>query len=350
MSKRIGEYILDRRIGGGTFAEVWLAHHHVWAERQAAVKLPTHPQAVRQLQREGFTVHTLNHPNIVRPIGFDPYADPPYYIMEYVPGTSLRPLIQRRALSPEQAADVLRQVLTGLGFAHSQGIIHRDIKPENILIHEQAAEKGYAAQGMVKLTDFGLGQSSEALPGGSILHSVSMDTPEAAGLAGTLDYMAPEARLQPDRIDARADLYACGVVLYEMLTGERPAGLEMPSELNPAVPPNLDAVFRRAYARLENRFGGADEFLAALNAPNQSAGQPRAASGTTPARAPHRLARCPACGQAVGHNDQFCLHCGTQLVEQLFRCPACGAYPDPGDNHCIFCGANLDPLSPTVHV
>src|SRR5207244_3594489 len=90
-------------------------------------------------------------------------------------------------------------------------------------------------------------------------------SPAAREIAGTLDYMAPESRRAGSgNVDARADLYACGVVLYEMLTGERPAGMEMPSDLNPAVPKYLDEVFRRAYARLEKRFTSAEMFLAAL--------------------------------------------------------------------------------------
>src|SRR6478672_5956260 len=137
-NQRISEYVLDERIGGGTFGEVWRAHHHVWSDQFVAIKIPTDSQYVRNLQREGVAIHGLTHPNIVRAMGFDPYADPPYLTMEYVPGTSLRPLVQNKSLKHQDAVAIMRQVLWGLGHAHSQGVIHRDVKPENILVHERA--------------------------------------------------------------------------------------------------------------------------------------------------------------------------------------------------------------------
>src|SRR6476620_10877437 len=100
--QRIGEYILDTRIGGGTFGEVWRAHHHVWIDQLVAIKIPTDSQYLRELQREGVAIHGLVHPNIVRAIGFDPYADPPYLTMEYVPGSSLRPVIKEMKLTIDQ--------------------------------------------------------------------------------------------------------------------------------------------------------------------------------------------------------------------------------------------------------
>src|SRR5215212_11005861 len=95
-NQRVGEYVLQDRISAGTFGEVWRAHHHVWTDRLVAVKVPTDPQYLRNLQREGVAVHGLTHPNIVRALGFDPYAEPPYLTMEYIPGPSLRPLVQNR--------------------------------------------------------------------------------------------------------------------------------------------------------------------------------------------------------------------------------------------------------------
>src|SRR3954468_16332506 len=109
--QRIGEYLLDEKIGGGTFGEVWRAHHHVWADQLVAIKIPTDPQYLRELQREGVAVHALVHPKIVRALGFDPYADPPYLTMEYIPGTSLRPLVSGKSLSAADAVAVMRQVL-----------------------------------------------------------------------------------------------------------------------------------------------------------------------------------------------------------------------------------------------
>ena len=357
-NQRVGEFVLQERINRGTFGEVWKAHHHVWTDQVVAIKIPTDPQYLRNLQREGVAIHGLVHPNIVRAIGFDPYAETPYLAMEYVPGSSLRPMIQNKSLSIPDAVAILRQVLGGLSHAHQSGIVHRDIKPENILVHERAFKEGFASEGVVKVTDFGLGRASQDTAAGSIAYSASMDSPEAREIAGTLDYMAPEAR-GGGQVDARADLYACGVVLYEMLTGERPAGTDLPSDLNKTVPKSLDEAFRRSYARLDKRFTSADEFAAALKpAPAMPPLPPRLPSGALPPNLSHPAAgshrpigsgrrQCPQCRQIVDPTDQFCMHCGIQLVENVRRCPQCGAYPDAGDQYCIFCGQSLT-LHPTT--
>src|ERR1043166_2444746 len=107
--QRVGEYLLDVKVGGGTFGEVWRAHHHVWVDQLVAIKIPTDTQYLRELQREGVAIHGLVHPNIVRAIGFDPYADPPYLTMEYVPGSSLRPLISAKSVMISDAVAILRQ-------------------------------------------------------------------------------------------------------------------------------------------------------------------------------------------------------------------------------------------------
>jgi serine/threonine protein kinase len=373
-NQRIGEYVLQDRVAAGTFGEVWRACHHVWTDQTVAVKIPTDYQYLRNLQREGVAIHGLHHPNVVRAIAFDPYADPGYLAMEFVPGTSLRPLIANRSLSIDDAVAVMTHVLDGLAYAHAKGVVHRDIKPENILVHERAFRDGFKAEGVVKVTDFGLGKS--ATGAGSIALSASMNDPAAKEIAGTLDYMSPEQRAGSG-VDARADLYACGVVLYEMLTGERPAGTDVPSDLNPQVPQRLDDAFRRSYARLDKRFASAEEFAGVLAAPKAGPppvpgrGGPRLVPPPPPFQGvpPGRLvvpptrdpaltdwvrtqhgatagpsaARqgCPQCRQAVDASDQFCMHCGVQLVENVRRCPQCGAYPDAADHYCIFCGQAL---------
>jgi serine/threonine-protein kinase len=343
--QRVGEYLLDEKIGGGTFGEVWRAHHHVWTDQLVAIKIPTDTQYLRELQREGVAIHGLVHPNIVRAMGFDPYADPAYLTMEYIPGSSLRPLISQRALNITDAVSVLRQVLAGLKYAHANGLVHRDIKPENILVHERARTDGFSTEGVVKVTDFGLGKAATTVGAQSIVYSASLNSAQGQEIAGSLDYMAPEQRTGGN-VDARADLYACGVVLYEMLTGERPAGTDVPSDLNKSVPKQLDDVFRRSYSRLEKRFTSADEFLAALGAPgpNKIVVQlPRIIPGEGSQASAMR--RCPSCHKEVDANDQFCMHCGVQLVAQVRRCPKCGAYPDLADQYCIFCGETLSPTA-----
>ena len=375
--QRVGEYVLEEPLGRGAFGEVWRARHHVWLDQLVAVKIPTDPQYLRNLQREGVAVHGLSHPNIVKAIGFDPYADPPYLTMEYIPGSSLRPLVQARTLSINDAVAVMQQVLAGLAYAHRQGLVHRDVKPENILVHESASRDGYGTEGVVKVTDFGLGRGATTAVAGSIAYSASLDTAAGREIAGTLDYMAPEVRSGAG-VDARADLYACGVVLYELLTGERPAGTDLPSDLNPSVPKSLDDAFKRSYARLDRRFASADEFAASLTvvspppipatpgrggiehrglAPHYLPVPPLPGQGQAHGHAgPHghrdvlRAAstHCPQCRQSVDGADQFCMHCGVQLVENVRRCPQCGAYPDAADQYCIFCGQTLTSHLTTV--
>jgi serine/threonine protein kinase len=345
VNQRISEYVLDEKIGGGTFGEVWRAHHHVWTDQQVAIKIPTDPQYIRNLQREGTAIHGLVHPNIVRALGFDPYGDPPYLVMEYVPGRDLRKLIQSKALTVQDAVAIIRQVLAGLEHAHEHGLIHRDIKPENILIHQRADTAGYV-EGTVKVTDFGLGQVVKVSTD-SIAYSASMNSADAERISGTLDYMPREQR-EGAEVDARADLYACGVVLYEMLTGERPTGNDLPSDINKLVPKHLDEVFRRSYTRLDKRFASTAEFAKALVVAPPPLNKPPVVPPVLPPTSTYHTVNksCPSCRQAVADTDQFCMHCGLQLVSHVRRCPQCGAYPDVTDRFCIFCGQTL--AAPTL--
>lgn len=333
-NQRISEYLLDAPIGSGAFGQVWRAHHHVWADQKVAIKLPTDQQFVRNLQQEGASIHGLVHANIVRAIGFDPYHDPPYLVMEYVPGNNLRQVIPKGGLPSSQAISILRQLLAGLSYAHKANIVHRDLKPENILVHERAQAEGYDTPGVIKITDFGLGQAATKTAAGSIAYSASMNDPAGREIAGTLDYMSPEQRSGGD-LDGRSDLYAAGVILFELLTGERPAGTDCPSDLNASVPKYLDEVFKRSYARLDKRFASADEFAAALKP---------AGHATPPPLRPHlpfTRTMCPHCQNSVDALDQFCMHCGTQLTRTVRRCGHCGGFPDANDRFCIHCGKPL---------
>jgi serine/threonine protein kinase len=290
---RVGEYVLDQKIGQGAFGEVWRARHRAWTDQFAAAKIPTDPAFLRQLQSEGFSLHRLAHPNIVKVIGFDPAASPPYLMTELVNGPSLRELLKRGPLPLAQAIAIFRQILAGLSYAHQHGVVHGDMKPENVLVDQEAIAAGLTAEGSVKLADFGVGLVTVAAALGTsssrILHGRS-------GPVATLAYVAPEQR-EGGAPDAKCDLYSCGVMLFELLTGERPAGAESPGDLNPEVPRVLDDIFRRAYARRDRRYATAQEFLAAIE--GVAAALPAVSQVERPApRAaePARMAAPPAVG------------------------------------------------------
>ena len=276
----LGEYVLDEPLGRGAFGEVWRAHHAVFNER-VAVKVPTDPQYVRNLRTEGIIQHQIAHPHVVRTLTVNPGHDPPYMVMEYVDGRSLRDFLRDgRPLAVETALDYLRQILDALSAAHAAGVVHRDLKPENVLIDRA---------NQVKVTDFGLGRVQEATSV-SILASGSLVSAAGASLVGTVEYMAPEQKDPKATVDHRADLYAVGVMLFEMLTGERPTGTDGPSDLNPLVPKHLDAVYRRCHCRLVGRCRSAAEVREALTvhpSPSQGEGSSKVGSAAlTPVLSP----------------------------------------------------------------
>jgi len=262
-NQRLGEYILIDRIGSGAFGEVWRARHHAWADQIVAIKIPTDSRYASYLQKEGAAIGRLAHPTIVKAIAFDPYHDPAYLVMEYVDGPNLRQLIQDDRISIADAVAIMKQVLDALHYAHARGIIHRDVKPENILIDRCLAAIGFSKPGSVRLGDFGLGSTDVQNPNSIVF---SADRQASTRIVGSAAYMSPEQR-DGGKIDARSDLYSCGIVLFEMLTGQRPAGAESPSEVNPNVPRSIDEVFRLAYARLDHRFASAKDFFNALVPP-----------------------------------------------------------------------------------
>jgi serine/threonine-protein kinase len=350
---RINNYLLEEQVGAGSFGQVWRARHHILNE-VVAIKILTDPQYVRNFRQEGVVVHGMRHPNIVRAIDIDPYAERPYLVMEYVDGPSLRQVIDAhpQGLPVEICLRILRGVLAGLQAAHDAGLVHRDVKPANILLRLPGGDLSKVAEGDVKLTDFGLGKTAR-ITTASLIQSGSLTGDEGRNLAGTLLYMSPEQR-SGNELDGRSDLYACGIVLFEMLTGSRPAGAEAPSQVRPDVPAWLDGIFHGAYTRLERRFANAAAMRAALDEAAR-AGTARPASGPAPRRlggawstAPAAAMRigsafehCPSCQQIVQGDDNFCIHCGQQLVADVPRCGACGAFVNRQDRYCIFCGQRV---------
>ena len=329
---RINNYLLEEPVGSGSFGQVWRARHHMF-DQLVAIKIPTDLQYVRNLQREGVAIHGLQHPNIVRALDLDPYADPPYLIMEYVDGPSLRQALEAnpQGLPIPAVVEIMRGLLAALDVAHKAGLIHRDVKPANILLQHPLESIAAVTREAVKVTDFGLGHVG-GMTTASIMQSGSVLTDTGRSISGTLAYMSPEQK--EGRVDARSDLYACGIVLFETLTGERPSGTEMPGTVRDDLPRYLDEVFQGSYTRLDRRYPSAVAMLESLAPPGRVVHPPPvppAAGGPT----------CPQCRAAVHPGDQFCIHCGRQLVAVVPRCPSCHAFVNSQDRFCIFCGTQL---------
>lgn len=288
-----GRYRIEARIAVGGMATVYRAVD-TRLDRVLAVKvmhpaLATDAAFVDRFIREAKSVARLDHPNVVGV--FDQGTDGTYvYLaMEYVAGCTLRDVLRERgALQPRIALDVVEPMLAALGAAHLAGLVHRDVKPENVLIGDD---------GRVKVADFGLVRAVDTATNSS-----------TDAVLGTVSYLAPE-QIEHGTADTRADVYACGVVLYEMLTGGKPhAGstpaqvlyqqlhkdVPPPSASVPGLAPELDDLVARATARdPEQRPAGAAEFLglvqtvrAGLTDAQLDVAPPRAKEGTLGAPVP----------------------------------------------------------------
>ncbi len=251
---RVGEYVLEAKLGSGSFGEVYRARHRALEGVLVAIKLPRDPRALARLLDEGVLARRVESDAAVKAIGLDLDHDPPYLAMQYIDGESLRATLERGALPPRRALDVARRVFGALAAAHDAKVIHRDVKPENILI-DQA--------GNAFLGDFGLAAALDAGDGTQDLGSLGSQ--RAPSIVGTLRYLSPEQRDSRRSIDERSDLYSAGLVFFEMLTGALPEGGELPSDLVPNLDKGFDAIFQKCYARLERRFKSAREVLAALD-------------------------------------------------------------------------------------
>ena len=266
LPRTIGDrYRLDALIGQGGFGRVYRAFD-TWLERAVAVKVPRVDRPVTggevdQCRIEARKVARLRHPNIVPVHDVGREGNTCFIVGEWIEGENLAVRIGRGRLDYRDSARIVAEVADALAHAHGYGFIHRDIKPANVLIDPQ---------GKAYLTDFGIAVVEEDL-----LRDVTA--------AGTLPYMAPEQlgeSLAP--VDHRADLYALGVVLYELLTGRRPfqattsLGLRdeilrgdppPPRSLDSSIPEAVERVCLRCLSRRpEDRYRGADEVAADLRA------------------------------------------------------------------------------------
>ncbi|MGP3751898.1 Stk1 family PASTA domain-containing Ser/Thr kinase [Streptomyces sp. IBSNAI001] len=243
-----GRYRIDARIAVGGMATVYRAMD-TRLDRVLALKvmhpaLATDAAFVERFIREAKSVARLAHPNVVAVFDQGAQGAYVYLAMEYVAGCTLRDILRERgALQPRAALDILEPVLAALGAAHRAGFVHRDMKPENVLIGDD---------GRVKVADFGL------------VRAVGTATDTTGSLLGTVSYLAPE-QIEQGTADTRSDVYACGVVLYEMLTGGKPHGGDTAAQviyqhLNEDVPAPSGAVPGLA--------AGLDELVAAATARN----------------------------------------------------------------------------------
>jgi serine/threonine protein kinase len=228
------------------------------------------PQALARFRQEVSISRKLQHPNIVRVFNLEESEGKEYFTMEWIDGVTLREIIIKRQkeklpFSLIEANNIIGQLADALGNAH-KFTIHRDIKPENVLVTNERELK-------VKLSDFGIAKMLSP----SQFTSTSMQM-------GTPYYMAPEQKVDAANIDKRADVYALGVVLFELLTLENTIGFELPSEINKSLPSTIDDVVKKAVStKPDDRYADAEGLSGALSnvatAPKQSTGKEREEQG-----------------------------------------------------------------------
>jgi serine/threonine-protein kinase len=263
----LGKYEIRRQLGRGAMGTVYEAFDPV-IERVVAIKTVRLPEVadaetaeeIARFRREAQAAGRLTHPNIVGVFDYGETADLAYIVMEFVDGPSLKNLLDKNERFPlPRIVQIMEDLLAGLQFSHERGVVHRDIKPANLMLTKS---------GQGKIADFGIAR----------IESSSMT--QAGTVLGTPAYMSPE-QFMGQVVDARTDIYSAGVLLYQLLTGERPFEGSMsaimhkalnteapsPSQISVTAPRPLDAVVRKAMAkRPEDRFSSAAEFMAAIRA------------------------------------------------------------------------------------
>ena len=275
---KLGRYDLIRVLGKGAMGLVYEARDPN-LDRRVAIKTikvenlseEAAAEYEARFRTEARSAARLQHPNIVSVYDSDRHGDVAFLVMEFIEGEDLKHhLDSGKRYSLEQSLRMVGDLLSALEYAHRQSVVHRDVKPANLLIEND---------GRVKLTDFGVARIQDS----------SEATRTQGSMVGTLKYMSPE-QVQGQPIDARADLFAVGIVLYQLLTGQRPFDgdtdfaiiqkivghtPDMPSLFNPLLPPAIDAVVLRALAKKrEQRFTTAQDFARALQEASGQASDP----------------------------------------------------------------------------
>ena len=271
----VGErYRIVSRLGVGGMGVVYRAEHTMM-RRDLAIKvllseLSGRDEFARRFEREAESASRLGHPNIIAVTDFGRMPDGSLFLaMEYLAGASLTSVISEGPVRRPRALGIIRQILRALDHAHAAGVIHRDLKPDNIMLVERDGHPD-----VVKILDFGIAKVTAPLSGQEALT-------QAGVIFGTPEYLSPEQALG-EPVDGRSDLYAAGIILYEMLVGRRPFEADEKvkiismhlahapprmREVNAAVdvPPALEQVVMQALEKhRENRFASATAFLQAL--------------------------------------------------------------------------------------
>jgi len=277
---KLGEYEVKSLLGSGGMGEVYRARDSRLGRDVAIKVLPSSLSAdsdrLRRFEQEARAAAALNHPNILAVFQMGTYEGAPYLVSELLEGETLREQIKRGRLSMRKAIDCGVQIARGLAAAHEKGIVHRDLKPENLFVTKD---------GRVKILDFGLAKLTQ--PQSSSEHSALTLTEgtEAGVVMGTVGYMSPE-QVRGEAADHRADIFAFGAILYEMLAGKRafqkptspetmsailnedPPGI---SQVAANIPPGLQRVVHRCLEKNpEQRFQSASDLAFALDALSES--------------------------------------------------------------------------------
>ncbi len=235
-SIKFGEYLLTGKIGQGGVAEIYKGRQES-LDRDVAIKilspkLTSDLDIVRRFERESLVIAKLNHPNIVHVIDRGTAGGRYYFVMEYIDGTSFREVIDSDRIPLKTKLEMIVEVCKGLDYAHKNGIIHRDIKPTNILIDRQ---------GNALVTDFGVAQ---------IVGAPETEMTASDIVMGTVSYMSPEQKVSSTNVDQTTDIYAMGIILYEILVRKKPFGhFKLPSKIDPKIDPTFDEIVLKCMAQ-----------------------------------------------------------------------------------------------------
>src|SRR5208283_4648212 len=288
---KLGDYEVESLLGSGGMGEVYRARDSRLGRDVAIKVLPSFLSAdsdrLRRFEQEARAAAALSHPNILAVYQMGTYEGAPYLVSELLEGETLREPIRRGRLAVRKAIDYGVQIARGLAAAHEKGIVHRDLKPENLFVTKD---------GRLKILDFGLAKLTQPQPGSENSALTLTEGTEAGVVMGTVGYMSPEqVRGQP--ADHRADIFAFGAILYEMLAGkrafEKPTSPETMTAILNEDPPgisqvtaNIPLAMQRVVHRCleknpEQRFQSASDMAFALDALSESGGSAYSAKAAT---------------------------------------------------------------------